>query len=336
MVRLESVSAAVSYLAALRTDPATDLDFVFSGDLENIRIVIDGPEFHHSITGELSRGLSAYQDEIYKAAKFALYGREGRFQLTQEQRKAFELVLEVREGSTDLFAPIQAIADALAGGITNLDPTMLAIVIVSVVLILTTAYVATKIYDGIQETKQKKDASDAQSRQMEAVTALASNAVAQQTSLVAALGGSSEGKSVANRFELAQSNGLKEVIKSVPSATEVQVQGVSFDADDIKELRRRSPRAKSEYAEVLGSFRVFADTNIHPVRLTLSGSELPGEFNVDFPEDITSDQIELLWKAIREKITIDLEVGVTIIREKVKSGVILEVILPNVDGVASA
>lgn len=330
MVKIETTQQALAYLERLQSEPETaDLAISFGGDLEYIRIIVEGLEFKHSVTGELARSLSFYQDEIYKAAKFALNGQDGRFQLTQEQKKSFELVIEVRDGSTDLLAPIEKIAEGLATGISNLDPVMLTIVVISVVLILTTGYVATKILEIIHETKQKKDSSDAVVAQTEAVSRLAANALAEQTNVVRALSAQNAPSPIVRRFETAQTEGVKEVLKSVPTATEVTVGGVAFDSDDIKELRRRSPRAKSEYNTVVDVFRVFADTAITPVRLTLSGALLPGEFSADFPDDIDESQIEMLWNAIRNKQTLTLEVGATLIREKVRSAVILDVIAPG-------
>ena len=326
MIVLSSVVEAVEYLELLQSAPPTiDFDIRFAGELEAIRIDIDGPAFHHSITGELSRGLAAYQDEIYKAAKFAIYGREGRIQLTAEQRAAFELVFEVREGSTDLIAPVQTLVEGLAAGLSTMEPTMLAIVIIVVVVVLVGGYVAVNVLEGIQETKQKKDTLDAEVKRGETTSVLVQRVTAEQTAIAAVLVGS-KGERVVQRFENAQTEGVKQVLRSVPTATEVTFGDIAFDSDDIKELRRRSPRAKSEYVEVIGNFRVFADTNITPTRLTLSGADLPGEFNVDFPEDLDAQQTEWLWVAIRGKSVLPLEVGATIIREKVKSGVILDVL----------
>lgn len=327
MVRLESVAQAVAYLEGLRTGQDLSTEVSFGGELAAIRIDIEGPEFHGSITGELSRGLASYQDQIYRAAKFALYGRDGRFQLTAEQRKAFELVFEVREGSSDLLGAIEPIVDGLKAGIVNMDPQTLAYVIVAVVLILVAGSVATKIFESLQATKQKKIEAETTEAQLTAVTDMAQQAIAESRRVVEVLAHAPG--PIPHRFELAQSEGIKEVLKSVPTATQVDVAGVKFDSDDIKELRRRSPRAKAEYAVVREEFRVFADTVHTPVRLTLSGASLPGEFTADFPDDLESAQANLLWQAIREKGTAVLEVSATIVRDKVKSAVITDVVIPE-------
>lgn len=85
MVVLRNVNEAKAFLEDLRNKPFDgNLSLRFEGDLEYIRMDIAGDDFHCSITGELSRGLAAYQDEIYRAAKFAIYGKEGRIQLSAE------------------------------------------------------------------------------------------------------------------------------------------------------------------------------------------------------------------------------------------------------------
>lgn len=326
MVVLKNIAEARALLEGLKVASTdVDLDLRFEGDLEYIRIHIAGDDFHGSITGELSRGLASYQDEIYRAAKFAIYGKEGRIQLTVEQRAAFELVIEVREGSSGLMAPVNKIAEGLAAGLANMDPTTLAIVTVTVVLILVGGRVASKVWDGIQETKQKKDALDAAQLQAE-TSAKHAEKVAEEMTIMAATLVKGHGGKVLRRFEDAQSEGVKNIVRSVPSATAVDFAGVTFSAEDIKELRRRSPRASAEHAEVLGAFKVYADTNRSPIRLTLAGDDLPGEFTVDFPDGLEEWQSELIWSAIRNKGMIGLLVVARIIKGEVKGAVILDVL----------
>ncbi|MEJ1938190.1 hypothetical protein WDZ92_48980, partial [Nostoc sp. NIES-2111] len=169
--------------------------------------------------------------------------------------------------------------------------------------------------------------SDTAAAQLDAMTAMAGPAIESNRMVAEALARAPG--PVPLRFEQAQSEGLKEILKSVPSATEVNVAGVKFDSDDIKELRRRSPRARAEYVVVREEFRVYADTLYTPIRLTLSGPTLPSEFSADFPDDLEPAQANLLWEAIREKGTAELEVSATIVRDKVKSAVITDVVIPE-------
>lgn len=329
MVVLRSVDDALAHLALLQADPANaDTSLAFQGDLEFIRFVFEGPGFKHAVPGDLAKGLSIYQDEIYRAAKTALYGTDGRFQLTSEQHKAFELVFQVNDGCTELLAPIQKLMEALAQGITGMDSTTLAIVIVLVVLILVGGYVATKIHDAVQTTKQKQTEEDGRKNIAEAVAGMGKAMATTQVDAIKALVLENR-HGVARRFEDAQETGVKEILKSVPQATEVEVNGVSFDADDIKEIRRRAKRSKSEYDEFIVSCKVYADTYQSPVRLTLSSPELPSDVKADFPDDVDGGKEQMLWHAIRTKERVFLVVGVTIINGKAKGGVILDVVSPD-------
>ncbi|WP_157836622.1 hypothetical protein [Paracidovorax oryzae] len=348
MIVLNTVADAISHLEFLASQepgyPA-DTDIRFEGELKGIRIDIEGREFHGSITGELSRGLAGYQDEIYKAAKYAIYGKEGRIQLTADQRAAFELVFEVREGSTDLMAPVNTIAEGLKEALTTMEPTLLAVVIIGVVLILTTAAVATKIHAAIQVTKQKeldgkvpvdtiKAMGEHQAKMAEHQAKMAEQQAksAEQQAKIAeqhikfleTVAKSSS--ATVERFGKAQEEGIKSVLRSVPTAEAVKFTGVPFDSDDVRELKRRARRGKAEYVEVVGNFRIFADTNVNPVKLTLAGADLPGEFSVDWPLEIESSKEDWLWSAIRNKTVIPLEVSATIIRDEVRTGAILDVL----------
>ncbi len=329
MITLSTADEAFAHLSKLLTFPnEADTDIHFKGELEAIQFVFEGPGFKHSVPGDLAKGLATYQDAIYRAAKFALYGSDGRFQLSAEERKSFELIFQVNDGCTELLAPIEKIIEALAKGVEGMDSTTLAIVIVLVVLILVGGHVAYKIHEGIQNTKQKKIEEDGRNALAETIAKAGGASLVAQSDIIKVL--VSEPKySVARQFEAAQDVGVKEVLKSVPQATEVEVNGVPFDSDDIREIKRKAKRAKSEYSEVMLSCNVYADTNYSPTRLTLTSPELPSDVKVDWPDDVDGGKDAMLWHAVKRRERIILMVGVTVINGKAKSGVILDVVSPD-------
>lgn len=329
MVTLRTIEDALAHVVLLQESPQTaDTALKFEGDLEFIRFVFEGPGFKHAVPGDLAKGLSIYQDEIYRAAKAALYGMDGRFQLSSEQRKAFELVFQVNDGCTELLAHVGKLVEALAQGITGMDPTTLAIVVVLVVLVLVGGYVALKIHENVQTTKQKQIEEDGRNSAIEQVVDMGkSMAQAQVEALRAQV--QQNRFAVVRRFEDAQETGVKEILKSVPQATEVEVNGVAFDQDDIKEIRRRAKRSKSEYDETVASCMVYADTYQQPIRLTLSSPEFANEVKADWPDDVDEGKTAMLWHAIKTKERIFLAVGITIINGKLKSAVILDVVSPD-------
>jgi hypothetical protein len=330
VIVLTTVEQALEHLAALKSGPDTkaDTEVRFAGDLASIRFVFDGPGFKHAVPGDLAKALATYQDQIYRAAKTALYGADGRFQLSQEQHKAFELVFQVNEGSTELIAAIEKIAEALAQGIQGMDPVTLTIVVVLVVLILVGGYVATKIHEGVQTTKQKKIEEDGRNELVAQVVDMG-KAMSQTHKEAIGEALSHTRFATVKRFEEAQEVGVKEILKSVPQATEVDVNGVPFDSEDIREIRRRGKRSKSEYEEMTVSCKVYADTYQSPTRLTVSSPELPNEVKADWPDDVDQGKDAMLWDAIKKKERIFLVLGVTIINGTAKSGVILDVVSPD-------
>lgn len=328
MIKLNSVDDALNHLNLLLSSPSADTEICFGGELEFIRFKFDGKDFHHSVPGDLAKGLATYQEEIYRAAKFALFGADSRAQLTLEQRKMFELNFRVEEGSTDLLAPIEAIATALAAGVSGMSSTTLAVVIISVVLILAAAYVAVKIREGIETTKQRELEEASKVNLVNSVADMGKAMSASHQQTIQAVVQRTEHE-IAKRFESAQETGVKEVLKSVPQAEEVAVNGVKFDADDIREIRRRAKRSKSEYEEMVVSCSVYVDTYQTPTRLTLLSPELPGEVKADWPDDVDAGKDAMLWDAIKKKERIYLVVGVTIINGRAKGGVVLDVVSPD-------
>lgn len=329
MITLSTVEEAISHLNLLvNGSQNADTDVVFGGQLEFIRFKFDGKDFNHSIPGDLAKGLAIYQEEIYRAAKFALFGGSSRTQLSYEQRKSFELIFEVDQGSTDVLAPVGVIAGGLAAGVAGMTSTTLAVVIILVVLILAASYVAVNIKEGIETTKQKKIDEDSKNQLASSVANMATAMTDSNRQAIQAVVHQSQ-FSIAKKFEDAQENGVKEVLKSVPQAEEVVVNGVKFDSDEIKEIRRRAKRSKSEYEELTVSCNVYADTYQHPTRLTLTSPELPSEVKADWPDDVDEGKEAMLWDAIKNKERIFLVAGVTIINGKAKSGVIIDVVSPD-------
>lgn len=206
--------------------------------------------------------------------------------------------------------------------------TTLAIVIVLVVLILAGSYVATHIKDGIETTKVKKIEEDSKVNLVNAVAGMAKEMTESNRKMVQEVVQQSQ-FAIAKRFEEAQENGVKEVLRTVPQAENVSVNGVDFDSDDIREIRRRAKRSKSEYEEMTISCHVHIDTYQSPFRLTLTSPELPSEVKADFPDDIDAGKDAMLWQAIKKKERIFLMLGVTIINGKAKSGVVLDVVSPD-------
>ena len=206
--------------------------------------------------------------------------------------------------------------------------TTLAIVIILVVLILAASYVAVRIKEGIENTKQKQIEEATKTSLVDSVAKMAVSMSDSQRQTVQAVLQQSQ-TSIAKRFEDAQENGVKEVLKSVPQAEEATINGIKFDADEIKEIRRRAKRSKSEYEEVVVSCHVNVDTNQTPTRLTLFSPELPSEVRADWPDDLETGKESMLWDAIKTKQRIFLAVGVTIINGKAKGGVILDIVSPD-------
>ena len=206
--------------------------------------------------------------------------------------------------------------------------TTLAVVIILVVLILAASFVAIKIREGIETSNQRKIEEDSKNQLVATVADMAKSMTeSHQATVKTALQQSQ--LTIAKRFADAQETGVKEVLKSVPQAESATVNGVVFDADDIKEIRRRAKRSKSVYEEVVASCKVYADTYQSPIRLTISSPELPSEVKAEWPDDLDEGKETMLWHAVKSKERIFLALGTTIINGVAKSGVVIDVVSPD-------
>lgn len=331
MITLSTAEEATKYLNSLiLNEVEADLDINFAGELEFISITITGKDFHHSITGELARGIADFQDEIYKAAKFAFYGREGRIQLEPDSKQLLEFNFTVNEGSSDLETPTNTVAKGLSSGLSHMESKHLAITIIAAALILTTGFVGYTISNNYSKNQETTQIEATKSTQQKEETIRQQQIINGYNELAKTLKSAPpEVKKIIQRVDKATQEGNIKVLRSVPRAEKVSINGYEYDHEFISYLRARAPRSLAESVDVTDKFRVFADTNINPVRLTLSGSVIPGEFYADFPDDIDAETQNLLWEVIKRKGELEMVVRINILRDKLKGGVILDIPTPR-------
>lgn len=315
---LSTLEDALAYLAEYSGDKEQDSpDIVFAGELAEIRVDISGERYHSSIPAELARGLWEYQEAMYKAVAFALYGVEDIRRLTQAQRMEFELVFRVGEGSTDIFAALSDFLGKLGGGFLTMDSKHKAYVLVAIAVVLTSGWAATTIAES--QSAIKKEEIKAQTtiqqehektRQFEVLAKIATT------------------NAVVNTFSKASEEGAKAVVRSVPDAKEVKIGRVKISRSDIEEVNARASKEKATAEIIQDDFRVFGAyaRDASATKYILAGRD-GTEFSVVVShEDHTAAELDKIWAAARDRKPLSLEVNLTLIRGAVKTAQIVKVL----------
>lgn len=323
-IELSSIEQAIAFIHGLDDPDYAEAKVSFNGELRTLEIEIEGPLFHGELTGELARGLAEFQDELYRAARFAITGKEGReSRLTIPQKEALELRIEVNKGCTLIKIDVGKFGDGLLqilqDSVSSMTPLELTGFVVAVVAVLGVAWIGktavvehfkekTASAEGGQETERLKAAADAPVRVVEQLAAVIN-----------------QDKRI-ERFAMATEKGLTEVAARATDATSVKMGRVELDDAALAALHRRSPKSASENIHEIGDFRILhVNGSVSPFKLTLGGASM-GEFDIEFdPAEFTPEQDDLIWDAARTRRMVRLEVKAIQLRDKIKGAVLLDI-----------
>lgn len=332
MTTLTTIEEALAYVESFTRDGRSKgkqpPNVIFDGELRTLRIELEGPLFHGALTGEVARGLAELQDEIYRATAFALTGtgdgRQGR--LSNVQREAVELSIEVDEGCTLISVDLGKLSEGLVKTLAAMDPTHLTILVAASVALLAAGWVGRKWVAEHYKARSGESAGDQETARLKVVAQSNVDIADRIASII-------QSNPKVARFAAASESGLTEIATRATSATSMTAGRVELDQDDLATLRRRAPRSTSESINEVGNFRILsADGKTNPFKLTISGDVIAGEFAAEFDEsEFSMDQADAVWTAFRNRTTVILEVKAVQLREKIKGAVITGVRLDNDD-----
>lgn len=319
---LSTTDEALAFLAAPRAED-DESEVEFAGELAELQVDISGARYEATVPTELARGLWEFQEALYKAAAFALYGTDDIRKLTYTQRADLELVFAVGPGSTAMVASLKDFLGKLGEGFTNMDSRHKAVVLVAIALLLTTGLAASNALEA--DAAVKKEEIKAQTQvQLEA----------EKTRQFEILAQAAARNPTVAAFDKAAADGTKAIVKGAPDATQVRVGQLRLHRGDIEEMNQRATRERPTAQVVQRRLKVAAiiSRDSATTRFLFSDAN-----NAEFPvvvshEDISADDLERLWAAARNRRDVTVEVNLTLHRGVVRSGQILSVPPSTEDG----
>ncbi|MPT54997.1 hypothetical protein [Delftia sp.] len=293
----------------------------FDGELQTLTIEIEGPGYHGEITGEIARGLAVFQEEMYRAARFAVTGEDGRgSRLTNPDKEALELRIEVKKGCTLINIDLGKWSEGFLKVLGNMAPEVQIAIVVGAVAVVAAAWVGRHYITKHHEAKAAKQSSDAQQAVIDASLAANAAVVDRMAKII-------ENDQRIARFADASATGITEVATRAKDATYVKAGRMEFDQDDLAALKQRKPRGSPELIVETGKFRIIqVNGKTSPFKFTLSGQALPGEFTVDLDEsDFSENKYARIWAAFKSQAQIELTVRAVLVGEKIKGPVLIDI-----------
>ncbi len=311
-----SIEEAFAFLAQYSESREDVPDVSIVGNWAKFSAHIDGAQFNATIPGELARGLWEYQEALYRAVTFAIYGVEDIRKLTSDQRIDFQLVFKVSEGSTDIWALLTTFLGKLAEGITSMDSKDKALTIVTVAIIIAVCYGGVALIEN--QTEVKKDEIKAQ---------IAISSEQEKSKQFQIFSDFAKESQIASRFNKAGEEGSKAIVKGSLGAREVNIGKLKFSQDDIDEIKQRAAKDKAAAELIVDEFIIyrveFRDKTSTKFYLTMKdGSEF--QLSVS-DEDADADTIQKLLNAAKSRTKIKLEINATIMRGQIKSALLVNV-----------
>lgn len=106
------------------------------GDWVKTSVYIPGKRYDSALSAYMMQGWVETQRALYRSYALVSHGEPDARKLTDEERDKLELVVTVHSGSSDQEAALtDIIKEVLSGAIDKMDPTTIAIVVISLALI---------------------------------------------------------------------------------------------------------------------------------------------------------------------------------------------------------
>ncbi|MDR5897932.1 hypothetical protein QC823_02870 [Halomonas vilamensis] len=289
------------------------LDIDFAGDWSTLRIKVSGEQYHASLNGRLVRTLGELQTQLNRLYAHAAYGKSAKA-LSNDEREEIELVFQVSEGSTDIWADLGSWGTSIADtAIDKMTGTEIVIVVLGMGLIWAGSKALSE-----RNTRKEKESDNAHEASQHEASLAAENE--RHERLIEQMAAQNETIRMAlherSKFD-------HSVLRATPTADSVQISGREFDRTDIEDASR-SERQTTELTRRDGFYYVQGIvTKADGFNVSLVDNEdaaLRAELHRGRLND---DDLEDLWTALRDATPIHLKLTARVREDAVLSATII-------------
>lgn len=300
-------------------------DITFDESLLKLKITLIGEHFNDTITGQTARGLWEFQQEVYRAVAFTLYGKTSIRALSKEDIDEYNIVFKVDAGSTDLTAWLKIGERLTKEALKGMSPRLKFLTVTSIVAIITTGVAAwaiktadinSKTQTSLAQINKDLEISKEQekTKQFEIIKETAKQNANVETWL--------------NNTE----NGFKSIAKTLDDGDEMNINDTHLDADVVRSIKQKSPRTLAEKEMLHEEFTVYGQKQVTDKDFTFEIRSASGEFTVKMDLDsFTEDEITQLRQiaAVNGKATLSIQT--VMVRDKIKDAFITDFFIESSD-----
>lgn len=279
---------------------------VFKG-WPTLNLNVQGDKFHQSITPTVMRGLLEFQKGIYQSYAAAKYDHPTK-RLSEDERSALEIRVDVKEGSSDFDINFQELAVKLVeqlGG--KMDPVHVLIAVVSIAVL----YFGTSSYKSYLENRKEiraKEVSDETQRKTLEAMQFSSAQETERLKIISDIAKSDH--RIENITRIAY-EAQTEVVKSMAAGNKAVIEGIPLSAAEAETLTKNARRRSTE-VRLDGVYRlVKLDwTDPSKFRVRVYSTETGTEFDADVQDDsLTGKYKEYLREAEWSRSPVALKIN---------------------------
>lgn len=307
---------ALKYAIENGSDIPEDFDVVFQG-WPTYDLNIKGRDWHSTVPTRVMGPLLEVQKDLHRAYTSICYGSGNLNRLTSEDREKLELVIEVKEGSSeydaDLWKQFGAIAQAAVGKMTG---TEIIITVVSLGLIITGGAVAKHWISTRLKEKESDNQIDLSTQETERIRVITE---AMSRPVIAA----------ANENSIVTQSKL---LKALKPGDRITTAGVSLSSEEAREVAQ-TERAVSEDVDIRGVFRVMANDATSGAGFKIKVERVADglKLSAEVPMELDIEQKKLIQKAEWSKgmELVSLHITGSMLRENINNAVVYSASAPT-------
>jgi hypothetical protein len=216
-----------------------------------LEIHLRGKDFNSSLTPPVMKGLLAFQKGIYQSYAAAKYEDPSK-RLSDEEKRALEIVVKVEPGSSDLKVDFQELAAELIKQVGGKMDSQTILIVVLTFLVLYFGSTTLKSYlDDRKELRLREVSDETQRRTLEALEFNSAQETDRIRILAEAIGSRPQLQNVAAIAHDART----ELVKGIGEADEATISGVSLTGKAAVTLVKNA-RRQSEEIRLDGLYRL--------------------------------------------------------------------------------
>ncbi|WP_146161934.1 hypothetical protein [Pseudogemmobacter blasticus] len=300
------------------------IDEIELGDWIKSTLYIPEQRYDSALNAYMMRGWIDAQAAIYRSYALVKHGEANGRLLTDAEKEDLELIIKVKSGSSDQEAQLMdVIKEVLIGAVDKMDPTTLAIVIVSLALIWAGQSTMRNWLNNRKEERLAESNNKTLIKALETIQTVAAGDKDKQAVIQKAI----EQQPVLQALK-AEADDAKQSLVRHASQTDAVVNGVSVPAGAAAALTRSS-RTSSEEARKDGVYYIRkVDTTVPDgFRVHVEEMNTVESFQASVQEVMSSlEDRQIIQDAEWNKVPVSLQINA-----KVKKGQVLEAIILRAD-----